>query len=135
MKTTESSQNRPPRPRLKGLALLAIVFGAMTVFSSGAVLFGPDIVQERAGRFVPFVVWFNFLAGLAYLAAGLGIWRARPWALGLSVAIAGATALVLVGFGVWVALGGAYELRTLGALILRTGVWVAIALTLSGTRR
>lgn len=136
MMATESFQALGPRPGQKGVAILAIVFGSATVMSGGNVLFGSDAAREMAGHVVPFVVWFNFFAGFAYIAAGLSIWRALPWALGLSVAIAVATCAVMVWFGGWVAAGGAYELRTAGALTFRTGLWVAIALALrrAGTR-
>ncbi|MGB7244462.1 MAG: hypothetical protein WBC93_20545 [Sulfitobacter sp.] len=116
-----------PRPYLKGIALLAIVFGATTVISGGNVLFGPKVVQEMAGRFVPFVVWFNFFAGFFYIAAGLAIWQRHRFALGLSIAIASATLLVAVAFGVWVIQGGDFEMRTVGALALRFAVWAAIS--------
>lgn len=125
--TKANSQTFKPRPYIKGIALLAMVFGALTVISGGNVLFGIDAVQEMAGRFVPFVVWFNFIAGFLYIAAGLAIWLGHRWALGLSVAIAAATAVVAAAFGIWVIQGGDYEMRTVGALALRFGVWVAIA--------
>ena len=125
--TEAKSQALKQRPYLKGLAILAIVFGAATVISGGNVLFGPDVVQEMAGRFVPFVVWFNFIAGFFYIAAGLAIWPGHRWALGLSIAIVVATALVAVAFGAWVIHGGGFEMRTVGALAFRFGVWAAIA--------
>ncbi len=81
-----------------------------------------------AGQFVPFVVWFNFLAGFAYVAAGLAIWTGHRLALGLSISIAVATVIVATGFGVWVLQGGAFEMRTVGALALRFGVWMVISL-------
>jgi hypothetical protein len=38
--------------------------------SGGRALFG----GADMGAVVPFVLWFNFLAGFAYVAAGLGLW-------------------------------------------------------------
>ena len=114
-------------PWLLGVALLAGAFGIATVASGGRVLFGPDSARAAAGHVVPFVLWFNFLAGFAYLAAAAGLWRARPWAARLSLAIAGATALVFLAFGIHVLRGGAFESRTVAAMSLRTGVWTAIA--------
>ncbi|MCK0150055.1 hypothetical protein MWU54_08490 [Marivita sp. S6314] len=116
-----------PQAFLKGLAVLAIVFGVATVISGGNVLFGPQVVQDMAGRFVPFVVWFNVVAGFFYIAAGLAILRGHRLALALSVTIAVATLLVAVGFGVWVIQGGDFEMRTVGALALRFAVWVAFS--------
>ena len=79
------------------------------------------------GAVVPFVLWFNFLAGFAYVAAGLGLWSGRAWAPGLALAIFAATLLVLLAFGLHVARGRPYEARTVGAMLLRTGVWGVIA--------
>jgi hypothetical protein len=76
---------------------------------------------------VPFVLWFNFLAGFAYLGAAAGLARARRWAALLSLAIAAATGLAFLAFGVHVLRGGAFEQRTVAAMSLRTGVWAAIA--------
>tara|TARA_R110002110_G_scaffold239506_1_gene455438 strand:- start:59 stop:493 length:435 start_codon:yes stop_codon:yes gene_type:complete len=38
---------------------------------------------RSAGHYGPFVVWFNFLAGFAYVVAGFGLWFRRRWAAGL----------------------------------------------------
>lgn len=110
---------------LRAVALIAVLFGALTVWSGGNVLFGNG--AEAAGNYVPWVVWFNFLAGFAYIAAGIGIWRRRPWAPALAAALAVLTALVFVAFGSWVATGGAYEMRTVVAMTIRTLLWTAIA--------
>lgn len=79
------------------------------------------------GAVVPFVLWFNFVAGFAYVLAGVGLWRGAAWAPAVSVIIAVATALVFVFFLWHVWRGGAYESRTLAAMTLRLGSWVAIA--------
>ena len=42
-----------------------------------------------------------------------------------------ATVLVFAAFGVHVWSGGAYELRTVGAMSLRSIVWISIAITAS----
>jgi hypothetical protein len=121
--------NISPRPTnwLRIVAALATIFGAMTLFSGGAVLFGPQAARMAAGAYVPFVVWFNFLAGFAYIAAGLGIWVGAGWARALATVIAGATVLVALVFAAYVASGAEFEMRTVGALIFRAGVWAAVA--------
>jgi len=108
-------------------ALVALAFGALTVFSGGRVLFGLEAARAAAGNYVPFVLWFNFLAGFAYIAAGVGLWLWQRWAAWLALGIATATALVFAAFGVHIALGGAFEPRTVAAMTLRTAFWVAIA--------
>jgi hypothetical protein len=133
---TPLAQSSTPSNRLKGIAILALVFGLVTLFSSGNVLFGPDQARELAGAYVPFVVWFNFAAGFLYVHAAIGIWLGRSWAFGLSAFIALATAATALVFGVQVLQGGAFEMRTVGALALRTGFWAAIAVALArGARR
>ncbi|MEO8654798.1 MAG: hypothetical protein ABI409_11800 [Ramlibacter sp.] len=120
---------KPSRPDslLRAVALLAIAFGLLTIFSGGRTLFGGDAARQSAGAYVPFVLWFNFAAGFAYVVAGAGLWLARPWAAWLAAAIAAATLLVFAAFGVHVMTGGAYETRTVAAMTLRSVVWVGIA--------
>ena len=115
-------------PWIWAISLLAVVFGLMTLKEGGAVLFGSGEARTAAGNYVPFVLWFNFVAGFAYVVAGVGIWLQRRWAAGLALVIAAATALVFAAFGVHVLAGGDYELRTVVAMSLRTLVWAAIAL-------
>ncbi len=127
MSPAEVGGPAPRRSWLPAVALLAGAFGIATVVSGGRVLFGPETVRAAAGRVVPFVLWFNFLAGFAYLAAAAGLWRRRPWAARLALAIAAATGLVFLAFGVHVLRGGAFEPRTVAAMTLRTAFWAAIA--------
>jgi hypothetical protein len=103
---------------------VAIAFGLLTVASGGATLLG----ELEMGAVVLFVLWFNTLAGVAYVLAGLGLWQARRWAVPLSLAIFVATLLVFAGFGLHVAQGGAFEMRTVFAMALRSAVWGGIAL-------
>ena len=103
---------------------VAIVFGLMTLASGGSTLTG----GLEMGEVVRFVLWFNTFAGLAYVAAGLGLWLDRAWAYPASLAILAATLLVFAGFGLHVAQGGAFEMRTVFAMTLRSAVWAAIAL-------
>jgi hypothetical protein len=80
-----------------------------------------------AGDAVPFVLWFNFLSGFAYVLAGIGIAMGRRWAVMLSVGLATTIAAVFALFGLHVFQGAAFEMRTVGAMSLRLLVWVAIA--------
>lgn len=117
----------PPSPILRAAAIVAVAFGLLTVVSGGAVLFGGDQAQAAAGAYVPFVVWFNFLSGFVYVAAGAGLHGGRRWAAQLSVLLAAALLAVAAAFALHVAGGGAYEPRTVAALALRALVWIVIA--------
>lgn len=112
---------------LYAVAAVALVFGLATIVSGGQVLFGAESAREAAGHYLPFVVWFNFLAGFAYVAAAVGLVRGRPWTARLALGIAAATAFVFFYFGLFVLSGAPFEMRTVGAMTLRTTLWAAIA--------
>ena len=112
---------------LRLVAVVAVAFGLLTVKEGGTILFGDAAVRAAAGNYVPFVLWFNFMAGFAYVIAGAGLWMQQRWAAWLAVAIVVATALTFAAFGAHVVSGGAYEQRTVIAMSLRTLVWAAIA--------
>ena len=117
----------PSSRLLKALSAVGVVFGALTVFSGWQGLFGDAATRAALGHTVGFVLWFNFLAGFAYVAAGLGLWRGERWGLILATALALGTALVAAAFGLHVLGGGAFEMRTVGALALRFGFWAVVA--------
>jgi hypothetical protein len=111
---------------LRAAAMVGMVFGLLTIVSGGNALFGGAAARAAVGDAVPFVLWFNFTVGFAYVAAGAGLLFLRRWGLWLSVAILIATVFVFIAFGVHVQRGGLYEMRTVGAMILRVFVWAMI---------
>lgn len=112
---------------LRVAAAVAVTFGMLTIGEGGRVLFSSEAARLAAGRYVPFVLWFNFLAGFAYVVAGAGLWARRRWAVWLALSVAVGTAAVFAAFIVHILLGGAFETRTLAAMILRTAVWVVLS--------
>ena len=113
---------------LKGLAIAAIAFGVLTVFSGGRALFGGMEARAELGNVVPFVLWFNFIAGFVYVVAGVALLRTRRWAAAAALLLAVVTVLVFLAFAVHILAGGAFEARTVGALSLRSLFWIAVAL-------
>ena len=113
---------------LKWLAIAAIAFGALTVFSGGRALFGGMEARAELGNVVPFVLWFNFIAGFVYVLAGVALLRTKRWAASVALLLALATVLVILAFAVHIVTGGAFEARTVGALSLRSLFWIAVAL-------
>ncbi|MDA5093276.1 hypothetical protein O2N63_04170 [Aliiroseovarius sp. KMU-50] len=111
---------------LKLAGFVAILFGVMTVFAGGVALFGGKGVEQAVGDAVPFVLWFNFLVGFFYILAGVGLVLRRKWAMLLSGAILSASLVVLALLFMHVMRGGLYETRTLGAMVFRCVVWLAI---------
>ena len=122
-----STQDQPPRLQIGAISLVAIGFGLLTIKEGGTILFGDEVARAAAGNYVPFVLWFNFLAGFAYVVAGAGLWLSQRWAVWLAIAIAIATFFAFAALGEHVDSGGAYERRTVVAMSLRTLVWVTIA--------
>ena len=110
------------------ITVIAVVFGLLTIKSGGSVLFVDGVAREDAGNYIPFVLWFNFLAGFAYLLAGVGLFMKKHWAAWISIFIVVATIVVFVLFGLHVLNEGKYEVRTLAAMSLRTVVWALIAM-------
>lgn len=109
--------------------MIATIFGIVTVIVGGKTLFGGAEVRAAAGNIVSFVLWFNFVAGFAYVIAGVGLFLWKRWAALLSAAIAAATIAVFIAFGIHIFLGGAFESRTVGAMIIRSAVWIVIAVS------
>ncbi|MCK5604624.1 hypothetical protein KAR91_22235, partial [Candidatus Pacearchaeota archaeon] len=61
-----------------------------------------------------------------YIMAGSGIWLRQVWAVWLSLIIAVATIIVFAVLGLYILNGGIYETRTIGAMSLRSIVWILI---------
>jgi hypothetical protein len=121
------------RPRWAlALAIVAGLFGLLTLKSGGEVLFIEGAGREAAGNYVPFVVWFNFFAGFAYIAGSVGLIMWRSWIVPLSSTIAVMTIVVFVAYGINYLMGGAYEIRTVGAMTLRSLVWLGIFFAVRG---
>jgi hypothetical protein len=112
-----------PSLSLRIAAALAVIFGLATVFSGARALFG----GVDMGQVVPFVLWFNFLAGFVYVLAGVGLWLGSARGRWLALALAVATVLVFLLFLWHVWQGGAHEPRTMAAMTLRSGFWVVVA--------
>ena len=119
----------------KLMSLIAVVFGLVTIKAGGMVLFTEGEAHQAAGDYVPFVLWFNFLAGFAYITAGIGLWLQRSWAALLAMLIVVFTVLVFIALGVHIYAGGAYEMKTVGAMSIRSIIWMGIALVTYLIRR
>ena len=110
------------------ISVTAIIFGLMTIKSGGLVIFVDGADRQAAGNYVPFVLWFNFLAGFVYIIAGIGLLMLKQWAARLSVFIVIATLIIYAVLGLYIIAGGAYEMRTIVAMSIRTLVWAIIAM-------
>ena len=108
------------------LSLLVIGFGLMTIKSGGFALFGGEEGKVFAGKYVWFVLWFNFIAGFFYVITGIGLIIKKEWSWTFSGIIALLTMLVFAMFGVSILLGAEFEIRTVAAMTVRSSFWIAI---------
>lgn len=126
---TELSINKPKRPLWIILfSVVAILFGIATIKEGGTVLF-TEAGKKSAGNYVPFVLWFNFIAGFAYILAGVALYKLKTCSRRLVLVIAISTSIVFMLFGLHILNGGAYEIRTVAAMTIRSSLWILIAAT------
>lgn len=112
---------------IKVISAVTIIFGMATIKEGGSVLFTEE-GRLSAGNFVPFVLWFNFIAGFIYILAGIAIFRLNKCSKHLSSMIAVSSLLVFICFGIHIFNGGAYEVRTVIAMTIRTSLWIIISI-------
>lgn len=101
------------------VATLLAVFGLMTLFMSGSVIFDLFDIREKEGNYVLFIVWANFISSIIYLFSAYGIIKKQNWALlflGISLSILVAA---FIGLIIHIYLGGIYETKTIGAMVFR----------------
>ena len=108
-------------------AAVAVLFGLATLFAGGRVLLGSDPGYEV---FRPLLL-YNAAMGVAYLAAGVTVWRSVKAGRYAAGAIFLLNLLVLVGIVVVFRSGGAVAVDSLRAMTLRTVVWLVLFLTVS----
>ena len=108
-------------------AAIACLFGIVTLFAGGRVLLGSD---PGYVVFRPLLI-YNTIMGVAYLVAGIAIWRSPIRAKYVAGAIFLLNILVLLGIFLVYRSGGAVAVDSLGAMALRTVVWLVLFLAAS----
>lgn len=107
-------------------AIVAVVFGLATIAAGGRVLTGSDpgyIV------FRPLLI-YNTVMGVAYLSAGVAIWRSAHRGQYAAAAIFVLNLIVLGAIVLLYAAGRAIAVDSLGAMTFRTAVWLGLFLFL-----
>ena len=106
--------------------VLLVAFALLTLFLSSSVLFDWFGIREKEGNYVLFVVWANFICSILYLIAAYGFIKSTKWTfqvLSISVII---LTVGLIGLFVHINSGGLYETKTIGAMIFRISITLAI---------
>lgn len=112
-------------------AVVAVVFGLVTVLAGARVLRGAD---PGYVVFMPLLA-FNTTMGVAYAAVGVAIWRGVRWSATAAGLIAGLNVLVLGVIASVYAMGGAVAVDSLRAMAFRSVVWIALFAALAWMRR
>lgn len=106
----------------RAIALVAMLFGAMTLFVGSRVLLGndPGYVVYRP------LLLYNVTMGAVYVLAGLLIWRGQPAGRTLAGLIFVLNAIVLAGIVYLYQSGAAVAVDSVRAMTLRTVVWLLL---------
>jgi len=107
-------------------AAVAVLFGVATLFAGGRVLLGSDPGYEV---FRP-LLHYNTAMGLAYLVAGVIMWRSVDAGRYAAGAIFLLNLLVLAAVVIAYRRGGAVAVDSLQAMTFRTVVWLVLFLAL-----
>jgi hypothetical protein len=107
----------------RGMAVVAIAFGLLTIFAGGRVLFldvDPGYLVFRP------LLMFNTAMGVAYVIVGVALWRDVRWSVSGAGTIVALNLAVLGTIGVLYASGGGVASDSLRAMTLRCGIWLAL---------
>jgi len=104
---------------LKTSAIFLTLFGLITVFMSGSVIFDLFGIREKEGNYVLFIVVSNFICGFLYLASAYGLFIRKKWATHLLMTSLAILSLSFAGFMWYINMGGIYEQQTIKAMLFR----------------
>jgi hypothetical protein len=113
------------------VAVVAVVFGLVTMLAGGRVLFGvsdPGYVVFR-----PLLV-YNSLMGGVYTVVGAGVWRAARWARRGAWMIAALNFVALVATVIGHFLGSSIAIDSVRAMTFRSVVWLVLAFVANAVR-
>ncbi len=113
------------------------VFGLVTLFMSTSVIFNLFNIRAHQGHYVLFVVWANFFSGLLFIAATFAFWKRKAWARVPLIVSLALLVVTFVGLVIYIITGGAYETKTIAAMIFRIAVngvllWATYSLSRQG---
>lgn len=109
------------------IAAIVVVFGLLTLFLSGSVIFDLFGIREKEGNYVPLVVWSNFISSILYLVAAYGLFKMKKWSVWLLVVSVFILVAAFIGLKIHINDGGLYEAKTVNAMLFRIGLTVFIA--------
>lgn len=118
-------------------ALLA-GFGLLTIFLTTSIILDLFDIRSREGNYVPLVVWANLISGLLFLTTAFGFIKKKRWS---ATPLIFSLVVLVIAFGgllIHINSGGAYETKTIGAMIFRIALNIVFAIavfTMTKTNR
>ncbi len=109
------------------IAVALFLFGSLTLFLSGSVIFDLFGIREKEGNYVPLVVRANFISSFLYLVATYGLFKMKNWSVWLLVVSVFILVAAFIGLKIHINDGGLYEAKTVNAMLFRIGLTVFIA--------
>ncbi|HCM77628.1 MAG TPA: hypothetical protein DIS90_14700 [Cytophagales bacterium] len=108
-------------------ALLAALFGGVTLFMSASVIFDLFGIRAMEGNFVWHVVIVNFICGIIYISSSFGFFEQKRWTTTLLAIATVLLLLALSGLVVHIAYQLPYEEKTVKAIVFR--IFMTVLLT------
>ncbi len=108
---------------LRILVALGIgLFGLLTIYLSGSVIFDLFDMRAKQGNYVLFVIWANFICGFLYLAGSYALLKKEKKAIKLFRFALAILFITFLAFTIYVYMGGVHKTDTFKALSVRTGL-------------
>ncbi len=107
---------------LKTSAVIIGIFGLVSLFMTGSVIFDLFGIRAKEGHIVPFIVYTNFICSLIYLLAAYGfIKKSRLASISLFIASV-ILVLAYIALVYYIYSGGVYEIRIIKIMLFRIGI-------------
>ncbi len=111
---------------VKIAAVVALIFGLLTIFAGGSVILDLFGMRAREGNYVSYVVWASFLTGIIYIFAAYGFFKYKIWTktilkYAIYILIAGFAGLI-----VWILQKEPYETAIIFKLSFRVLLTVGL---------
>ncbi len=104
------------------------VFGLLTLYLSGSVIFDLFEMREKQGNYVLFVIWINFICSFIYIASAYGFIKSKPWTTKILASALLMLIITFIAFIIYVNNGGIHKQITFSALIFRSTMTLLVTL-------
>ena len=110
-------------------AIVAVIFGGLTVFVGGRTLLG--LFEPGYPIFLPLLI-FNFVMGFIYAGTGLLIWKSHAKALKATRMVFYVNLFTLLIIAILYLSSEVVAIESVFAMTFRTAIWLAIYLAIRG---